>query len=74
MTNECDDQMMLDLEPDDYHEPVTEDNVARVLNLLFIYPVYKDAYEKCVAFLKPLDEELPIIEKAVSDWCNLQKV
>ena len=70
MIKEYQDECFIEDVPNDYHEPVTEDNVARALNLLFIYPVYKDAYEKCVAFLKPLDEELPIIEKVVSDWCK----
>ena len=65
-----DEQMMLDLEPDSFHAPITEDNVMRILNILCVPPVYELAYEKCIMFLEPLDEELPIIEKVTRGWCH----
>jgi len=70
MTNECDDQMMLDLEPDYFHQPVTEENVTRALTILFVPPVYDAAYEACVSFLKPLPWECEIIERVVRKWCK----
>ena len=70
MTNEPpDDQMTFDI-IDDRHEPITEENVTRILNILCVPPVYELAYEKCVMFLEPLDEELPIIERVTRGWCH----
>jgi hypothetical protein len=65
-----DDQMTFDM-PDDQHEPVTEENVTRILNILFVEPIYQVAYKQCVDFLKPTQDELEIIEKVVRSWCDV---
>jgi hypothetical protein len=68
-TEPPDDQMTFDI-PDDFHEPVTEERVAKILNILFVPPQYDKALKLVVLFLKPTDEELPIIENVVKDWCK----
>lgn len=40
-----DDQMMLDLEPDDYHEPVTKDSVRRILSIIVLSKRQEDNYD-----------------------------
>ena len=68
MTNEPpDDQMTFDI-TDDRHEPVTEENVMRILHILNVPPIYQPAYEQCVTFLEPDPWECEIIEKVVRDW------
>jgi hypothetical protein len=67
MTN--DDQMEFDIQVDT-HIPVIEDNILRALTVFMIPPIYEAAYDWMVRFLEPLDEELPIIEKRVRDWCE----
>ena len=69
MDNVPDDQMTFDIH-DSYHVPVTEDNVLRALNILFVLPKYEQAYDACVAFLKPTQDELEIIERVVRSWCD----
>lgn len=63
-----DDQMTFDI-PDDFHEPVTEERVAKILNILFVPPQYDKALKSVVLFLKPIESELVIIDKVVRDWC-----
>lgn len=72
----ADDQMMLDLEPDDFHEPVKEDNVYSILAIIGIGHKDKD-YAACVKFLEPvLEYEYQIIKKVLDieqikrDWCG----
>jgi hypothetical protein len=69
MTNLPDDQMTFDI-PDDFHEPVTEERVTSILNILFVPPQYDKALKSVVLFLKPTQDELPIIENVVKDWCG----
>jgi hypothetical protein len=64
-----DDQMEFDIQVDT-HIPVSEDNILRALTVFMIPPVYEVAYEWMVSFLEPLDEEKPMIEKCVRDWCE----
>ncbi len=64
-----DDQMTIDYEIDT-HARITEDDINRALNIFMIPPIYDAAYDWLVRFLEPLDEELPIIEKCVKDWCS----
>jgi len=65
-----DDQYSIDFAEIDTHEPVTEENVMRILHILNVPPIYQPAYEQCVTFLEPLPWECEIIEKVVMDWCK----
>jgi hypothetical protein len=52
------------------HDPITEDNITLALTIFMIPPIYYAAYDWMVRFLEPLDEELPLIEKCVREWCE----
>ena len=62
-----DDQMELDLPPDDYHEPVTRDNVLRILAIIGTGHNDRD-YEACCKFLEPTEDEKQIINDVVRDY------
>ena len=64
-----DDQMTFDIH-DPYHNPVTEENVTRLLNIIFVPPDSSKAYEACVTFFEPLPWECEIIKKVVGEWCK----
>ena len=56
-------QYELDI-PDDYHEPVTRDNVLRILAIIGTGHNDND-YEACVKFLEPTEDEKQIIREVV---------
>lgn len=76
MTNECDDQMMLNLEPDNFHEPVTKDSVRLILSIIVLSNRQEDNYDMCVRFLKPTEDEKQMIREVLEieqikrDWCG----
>jgi hypothetical protein len=65
-----DDQMEFDIQVDT-HIPVSEANITRALTVFMIPPIYDAAYDWMVSFLKPTNDELPLVEKCVREWCNL---
>ncbi len=62
MTDDIQDELQL-------HEPVTEDNCFRALEIFLVPPVYEHAYDWLVKFFKPDEWELPLVEKCAKSWC-----
>lgn len=66
-----DDQMMLDLEPDNYHQPVTPESVNKAITVLGL-----NDYQLLVDFLEPTEDEKQVIREVLDieqikrDWCG----
>lgn len=62
-----DDQMEFDLEPDNFHEPITPDSVRRILSIVVLSSRQDDNYDMCCKFLKPTDDEKRIIREVIEN-------